>query len=549
MWRVIPAVLLVFGVIMTVVVVGSSGGLTIVFVLLTPLVGWSFTIAGVLARVRRPRLRTGALMTAVGFAWFAHLLTWTHTAPWVVIGHALNNLYVALVGHLLLAFPTGRLRTRPLRALVALGYADVLGVHAAAALLPAGPMAAVLTGVEYGAGIMLLIAAVTVLAMRWWRAGPVERHEMRSHLWAGALAGIALAANVLSVWLAPGWQWPLFALFTAALAAVPVAFLAGLLDLRLRRAEVADLLTGNGRYEQLDVGLARALRDPSLRIAYRAAGQDRFVDVHGRPVAMPAEGGRQAASLVRCDGDTIGAVIHDRALLAEPELLDAVAAAAGLTLQNRHLHAELRAKLVELQASRVRLVEAAAAERRRIERNLHDGVQQQLISVAMGLALLDSRLDQQDGARTVLAESRAGLATALDDLRRLSQGIHPAILSERGLRAAVSELTWSFPVPVDLRWHSADRLSDPVEATAYYVISEALANAAKHARATGVSVQVTAAPGEVAIAVRDNGVGGANPHGGGLRGLRDRVEALGGTMTITSRSGTGTTVDAVLPCA
>ncbi|WP_326642651.1 histidine kinase [Nonomuraea fuscirosea] len=548
MWRIVPAVTLVLGVLTTVVVIGTAGGLTVVFVLLTPLVGWSFTIAGMVVWARRPRLRTGPLMAAAGLAWFVHLLTWTHAAPWALMGQALNNLYVALVGHLLLAYPTGRLRTRPLRALVALGYADVLGVHAARTLLPPGPVATMLATVELAVGLGLLVAGAAVLA-GWWRpAGPVERHGMRSHLLAGGLAGVALAANMLSVWLAPGWQWPLFVLFTGALAAVPLAFLAGLLDLRLRRAAVADLLTGNGRDEHLAAGLARALRDPSLQVAYRVTGQDRFVDVQGRPVVMPAEGDRQTASLVRHDGDAIGAVIHDRALLAEPELLDAVAA-AGLTLRNRHLHAELRARLAELQASRVRLVEAAAAERRRIERNLHDGAQQQLVSVAMGLALLESRLDRSHDTRTVLAEARAGLTTALNDLRRLSQGIHPAILSERGLRAAVSELAWSFPVPVTVRWSAPDRLPHPVEPTAYYVISEALANAAKHARATAVSVEVTAEPGEVTVVVRDDGAGGANARGAGLSGLADRVETLDGTMTIISRPGTGTTVQAVLPCA
>lgn len=171
MWRIVPAVTLVLGVLTTVVVIGTAGGLTVVFVLLTPLVGWSFTIAGMVVWARRPRLRTGPLMAAAGLAWFVHLLTWTHAAPWALMGQALNNLYVALVGHLLLAYPTGRLRTRPLRALVALGYADVLGVHAARTLLPPGPVATMLATVELAVGLGLLVAGAAVLA-GWWRPRP-----------------------------------------------------------------------------------------------------------------------------------------------------------------------------------------------------------------------------------------------------------------------------------------------------------------------------------------------------------------------------------------
>jgi signal transduction histidine kinase len=228
-----------------------------------------------------------------------------------------------------------------------------------------------------------------------------------------------------------------------------------------------------------------------------------------------------------------------------------VGAAAGLALENERLQADLRARLAELRASRARMVEATDAERRRLERNLHDGTQQRLVSVSIALALAESTLTSDpDRALGILAEARAGLSTALQELRELSQGIHPAVLTERGLEPALQELVYLAPMPISLDVLRDERLPEPVEAAAYYVVAEALANVAKYASAHAVSVSVQRRNGVAVVEVVDDGLGGADPVGGsGLRGLSDRIEALGGTLVLESPPGSGTLLRAEIPCA
>jgi signal transduction histidine kinase len=215
------------------------------------------------------------------------------------------------------------------------------------------------------------------------------------------------------------------------------------------------------------------------------------------------------------------------------------------------LQAELRARLVELRASRARLVEAGAAERRRIERDLHDGAQQRLISIAMSLGLVEARLPEDPlSAAPIVREAREALGLALAELRELSQGIYPSILSERGLAAALDELARGAALPVTLDARLPGRLPAPVEAAAYFVVSEALANAAKHSHANEARVTASVADRMLVLQVADDGIGGAGGDAGtGLRGLADRVEALGGRFTITSPPGRGTTIRAEIPCA
>jgi len=213
------------------------------------------------------------------------------------------------------------------------------------------------------------------------------------------------------------------------------------------------------------------------------------------------------------------------------------------------LDAELRARLEELRASRARLVEAGDAERRRLERDLHDGAQQRLLGIRLALQLARGRLAEGDGAvGELLSEADAEVSDALEELRALARGIHPAILTEEGLAPAIAALARRAPVPIELTV-SPERLPEPVEATAYFVASEALANVAKHARASRATIALARTNGRVAIEVTDDGVGGADAEGTGLRGLRDRVEALDGHLEVETRAGRGTRVTAVIPCA
>ena len=215
------------------------------------------------------------------------------------------------------------------------------------------------------------------------------------------------------------------------------------------------------------------------------------------------------------------------------------------------LNAELRARLEDLAASRARIVTAGDVARRRLERNLHDGAQQRLVALSLALRLALEKLDSDaPAARTELARVTDELAFALDELRELARGLHPAVLTDRGLRAAVESLAERVPVPVEIVDVPVERLPEPVEAAAYYLIAEALTNVAKYAGASTARVSVSSRNGSVVVEVADDGIGGADPaDGSGLQGLEDRVEALGGTLAVESPAGAGTSVRAEIPLA
>jgi signal transduction histidine kinase len=254
---------------------------------------------------------------------------------------------------------------------------------------------------------------------------------------------------------------------------------------------------------------------------------------------------------VERDGQPSAVLLHDPALEHNAELVRSVCAAAGLALENERLQAELRARLVELQASRARLVQATDAERRRIERDLHDGTQQRLVSIAMSLSLLELKLpDQAAEARPLLRETRETLALALQELRELTHGIRPPLLVEQGLSAALDELCRRSALPTPVELSLPHRLPDQIESAAYFFVSEALTNGAKHSHASQMSVSAGLNGGELTVTVTDDGSGGATAAGGsGLNGLADRIEALGGRFTISSPPGRGTIVQAKIPCA
>jgi signal transduction histidine kinase len=530
------------------------------------LVGWSFAGSGIVAWERRPENPTGKVMVATGFAWFAHELSWsTEPLPWT-LGQLFESTYLFGVGYLLITFPEGRVRTTAQRGILAtallilgplqiawmlFGYGDtpdcacpenVFRIADAPALSEA------IVRFQQLLGTPLAIAMVVVMVRRWRAASPSRRVAIAPVLVTGAITFALLIPWTLNDALdEPLDDWPDAAL-ELALAAVPVAFLAGLLRARLARGAVADLLVD--LREQVEPGtlrdaLARALRDPTLAVVYPLG--DRYVDAEGRTVALPE--GRSVTEVER-DGRRIAALVHDPALGDDPDLVASAGAAAGLALENERLQAELRARLEELQASRVRIVEAAQVERRRIERDLHDGTQQRLVSVAMTLGLADSRFERDPAAvRPLVEQARGQLADALTELRELSEGIHPGILTERGLRAALEELAYGARLPLDLDVALDQRLPDRVEAAAYFVVSEALTNVAKHAGATAVRIRVQRADGRAVVEVADDGAGGADQtRGTGLRGLADRVDALGGKLRVESPEGRGTVVHAEIPC-
>lgn len=295
--------------------------------------------------------------------------------------------------------------------------------------------------------------------------------------------------------------------------------------------------------------LAESLGDRSVSVAYWLPESERFVDEVGRPVDLPDPVTGRAWTVVERDGRPVAAIIHDAALDASRELVQAAATASSLAIDNERLKADLRARLEELRVSRLRIVEAADDARRRIERDLHDGAQQQLVALALDLRILRTQADDDEELRGGIDAVTERLATALAELRELARGIHPSTLTEHGLGAAVTALAGRASLPVDVEVELDERLPPAVESTAYFMVAEALTNVVKHAEARTAAVTVRRDGDEVIVAVADDGTGGVDPSAGsGLRGLRDRLAAVDATLEIASDSG-GTSLRARIPVA
>jgi signal transduction histidine kinase len=264
---------------------------------------------------------------------------------------------------------------------------------------------------------------------------------------------------------------------------------------------------------------------------------------------LPEHGLGDGVTLIDRNGMRVAALQHDPGLHDEPELLDAVTAGAGIALENGRLHAELRARLEELSGSRARIIDAGQKERKRLERDLHDGAQQRLVALSLELTALEERLEGDPDTRTQLDQARREIATSLEELRDLARGIHPAVVSGHGLEIALEQLAARAPVPVRLSVEVEGRLPERLEVAAFYLVSESLANIGKHARATSATVDVAREIGQIIVEVIDDGIGGADTErGSGLRGLADRVEALEGRLRVWSPSGGGTRLRAEIPC-
>jgi signal transduction histidine kinase len=521
--------------------------------LLSLLAGWSFIGSGLAAWARRPGNRTGPLMVLVGLGFLAGLLETAQQPALHLLGAWARPLYWAVFTQLLLAFPSGRLDSRLARGLVGAVYLDLAVLYHAPLVLGEDGVGGRLYQASFALAAVLFLAGSVLLVHRWQAGSRAWRHAVAPLLWTGALTLALLALFNAEEFLAqPVGLVPTWA-FRVAFAAIPFAFLAVLLRVRLARASVAELvveLEAARPSGALRDALARALGDPSLTVAYWLPDQQRYVDLDGRPVELPEGQPVRMVTVVEREGRRVAAIVHDQALGDDPGLIRAAGAAAALALDNERLQAELRARLDELQASRARIVEAADLERKRIERNLHDGTQQRLTTVALALGLAESKLTTDPhAAGASLRQAKQTLEAALAQVRDLSQGIHPTVLTTRGLGPAIQDLAYTAPLPVTVQAQLNGRLPERVEAGAYYLVAEALANVAKHARASTATVTLTQQHGRLLLSVRDDGIGGADPtRGSGLRGLADRVQALGGTLEVASPPGQGTELRAVIPC-
>jgi signal transduction histidine kinase len=529
------------------------------------LTGLAFVGTGIFAWHRRPLNRVGMLMVATGFVWLASGLSQANSPLLFSIGLAVGPLYIVLLTHLVLAFPDGRIGSRLARRLLIAGYLDVLVVYEAWLLLggrisgegdhPDNVFAIVhepgvarvfdVASPAIGAVVVAMIIWVLVRERR--RATPFVRHAIAPVLWTGlvCLTAVAIGLGASASNLSDTTHAMASAVSIVAFFALPFAFLIGILRSRYARAGAVSGLVGalSSRAALRDT-LADALGDPSLRLVYWTG---RWVDRDGAPVELPERG----VTEVERDGACIGAIVHDPALDDEPELISAVASAAALAMENERLEAELRARVAELHESRAKLVDRTMAERRSLERDLHDGAQQRLVALSVQVALARRKVESDPaGAGELLDRAGDELRLALEELRELARGIHPAILTDRGLPAALQTLIDRAPLPVELAEAPDERLPAPVEAAAYFVVAESLTNVAKYASASQASISVLRRNGHAIVEVRDDGVGGADPSAGtGLRGLADRLTVIDGRLDVVSPKGAGTVVRAEIPCA
>lgn len=543
-------------------------------VILMLAIGWSFLYVGLAAGVTRADSRIGPIMVVAGFAALARSVVAIDSQLAYVLGVAVADVVYGVAVHLLVAFPTGRLSTRAGRALVWFVYSLTVPLNLLIyfvlssgsdcstcrenGLIPRiSPVSVSPVGLVFHLAVILVCGVVLwLMYRRWQRASPALRRSLEPALFGGALFIATLAIERLVILLTSppvavlallGWA------SEVALVFFPLGLLAGLIRSRLDRSGVADLavaLTESPGPEGLRDALARAVHDPSLQVGYWLADQQTFVDGRGQPMPVEARAG-QATTVLERDGERVAVLLHDATVAEQRTLLEAVAATAGLAIENERLHAAVRAQLNEVRASRARIVEAGVTERRRVERNLHDGAQQRLLSVLLGLRIVRSQLDQHayDQVRLTVDEACNELGGAIDEIRELARGIHPAVLSDAGLPAALRSLAERSPVPVEIRTMAPNRLPAVVEETAYYVAAESLANVAKHAKAHRVAVEVRQNNGLLTVDVRDDGIGSADcTKGTGLRGLADRVAALDGRLSVDSNPGIGTRITAEIPC-
>jgi signal transduction histidine kinase len=531
------------------------------------LVGWSFAACGIFIWARRRANRLGPLMTAVGFLWLlGRTMTLVPSPVVYTAGLWLTDLWAPAFALFLLSFPTGRVGSRadfaivgvflfvtvPLELLWLLFLVLDNGLNALG-IAPNESAAHVIDTVQrvmISLGAVLLVLA---LGRRWLRSSSPVRRQMTPVL-AGAIA--ILLQSVSWIFLSSGTSLaPLDDLIFVAQIAIPIAVLLVIFRARMARAAVADLVVELGLTPtpaRLRDALANALGDPSLQVAYWAPIQDRFVDAAGKPMELPEDGGGQAVTMLERNGVREAAIIHDAILLEEPGLIASVASAMRLAVENDRLTAAVEDQLSEVRASRARIVAAGDAERQRLERDLHDGAQQRLVALTLALRLARTRLgDDADPAVMLSLEQASDEArAALSELRELARGIHPQILTSAGLHAAVESLAARTPATVSVDMDPEARFAPAVEAIAYFVVSESLANVAKYAEAGAVQVRAGWQDGVLTVEVADDGRGGADPRTGtGLRGLLDRVSAVDGTLEVVSPPGGGTRIVARIPTA
>ncbi len=539
--------------------------------------GFASVLAGVILRTRRPENPIGTMLTVTGLLGpFAFMVG--SGSPVLTIASGLVFVIATGVGMaVVIVYPSGRLDGRaPLAVVVTCLTVALFRVQQVATADPVtsipgwtepNPFHVELSGlasqiVSAGyalVGVGFLIGFGLWLGRRWINLRGPSRRSIAPVL-VGAL--VFVAASLLEAVAELAKPEPSIAeavrfAHVLSFSAISIGFMAGLLRVRMARSVVADLVVELGETPEpaeLRRALATALEDPTLEVLLWSPDTGAYVDDSGEVVGnLEARAGSRAVTVLERSGDPLAAIVHDEALLDDPGLVASVATAVRLAVENVRLRREVETQLAEVRASRARIVEAADAERRRLERDIHDGAQQRLVGLSMALGRARAEIEAGGASSPEAIAASFGRASdearaVLAELRELARGIHPAVLTQAGLEPAVGSLVEHSPVPARLEGSIAVRLSAPVEDTAYFVVSEGLANAAKHAAASEVVVRLGLEGGNLLVGVSDDGCGGARVEGGqGLSGLRDRVEAIGGRLELSSPAGAGTLLRASIP--
>ncbi len=504
-------------------------------------VGWTLIGCGLTGWSRRPHSSVGPLLAVAGFAWFGGTLAGSRIGAVAAVGSALLFVHRGPLCHAIIGYPSGRPGGR-------VGWVALAVCYLCAVVVPLARNDLVTIGV----------AAVVLAATIWGyvRASGPDRLARATAVAAAVVLAIPLASgSVLRLMGAgPAANRAILGVYQVALALIAAGFLASAVRGRWAQGAVTKLvvdLGGDSEAGTLRARLASALGDRSLVIGYWLPEANGYVDERGHDVVLPEAGSGKAVTAIDHDGERIAALVHDATVLNDPGLADSVAQAAGIVLSNVRLQVQVQHQIAEVEASRRRILAAADAQRRRLQQQLEAGAGQHLAGVRELLdeAIQEARTSRHRADDGGLESARSELDEAQAELRELAAGIHPPLLTERGLGPALASLAERAPLPVRLSG-PRERLPADIETAVYFACSEALTNIAKHAGASCADIGIHSQDGEVTVLIADDGAGGADPAAGsGLKGVADRIEALGGRLQIHSPVEGGTRLLAGIPVA
>jgi signal transduction histidine kinase len=538
-------------------------------------VGLIYVGCGVVAWRIVPRPIVGWLMVGTSILWSSgswYPIARGAGALWPLLS-GVTDAWAITVGALLLCYPTGRIYSRVDWGILVAGIV-LFAVRFFGLLLFSSPSEASCgcapnvyaslpsAGIDYVmgtvwriGGVSLIIVIAIRLTIRWFTSTlPARRAAFIMPLalivWAYAFVQEAIG-YISGVPVAEPFQF----IPPVAISAIPLSFIAGVFYIRGLRARVADLvIVARDRVDRAlwETSLASSLRDSSLRVYWWDEPAEVFFTSRGEPLTQgipPLRAGRSTLEIESEEG-RVALIEHDVALSEDTRLLDAVSSALLLSVDNDRLRQKLERTLQEVRESRLRIVEESYLARRRVERDLHDGSQQLLVSLAIGLRIATTKARSAGNDEVVgdLERASVQLADALRELRELARGIHPTVLTAGDLRSALAELALRSHIPVEVEVELPERLPGVIEETIYFVVAECLTNAAKHAGAAACAVTVRRLSGPVSVVITDDGNGGAVlVPGGGLGGVRDRIETINGQFELSSGSGHGTRIELTIP--